>query len=79
MSDELIRKNPCDSVDIVIPSNRKSERKALILADYQDIISHLESLTGKEKRFYDLKRKGIDAYHWLEGYNFAAHRGEFND
>ena len=54
MSDELIRRNPCSSVDIVIPSDRKKERQALPLSDYQDIISHLESLTGKEKRFLAL-------------------------
>ena len=35
---------------------------------------------GEElNKFYDLKRKGINAYHWLEGYNIAAERGEFND
>ena len=54
VSDELIRKNPCTSVDIVIPSDRKKERHALPLSDYQDIISHLEALTGKEKRFLAL-------------------------
>lgn len=54
MSDELIRKNPCSSVDIVIPSDRRKERQALPLSDYQDIISHLDSLTGIEKRFLAL-------------------------
>ena len=41
LSDDLIKKNPCESVDIVIPSTKKSERKALSLNNYQDIISNL--------------------------------------
>ena len=79
ISDELIRKNPCDSVDIVIPSNRKSERKALILTDYQDIISHLESLTGKEKRFLALclftamRRGEVLGLRWEDIYSGAIH------
>ena len=35
---------------------------------------------GEElNKFYDLKRKGINAYHWLQGYSIAAERGEFKD
>ena len=30
VSDELIRKNPCDNVDLEIPSNKKKEREALL-------------------------------------------------
>ena len=54
LSDELIRKNPCCSVDLVIPSDKKNERKALPLVDYQDIILHLQSLTGYDKSFLAL-------------------------
>ena len=35
---------------------------------------------GEElNKFNDLKRKGINAYRWLQGYNIAAERGEFKD
>ena len=34
---------------------------------------------AKLNKFNDLKRKGINAYHWLKGLNIAAERGEFND
>jgi len=54
VSDEIIRKNPCESVDIVIPSNKKAERKALPLAQFQEILSNLVSLTGDDKRFLAL-------------------------
>ncbi len=54
VSDEIIRKNPCESVDIVIPSSKVKERKALPLAQFQDILSHLQSLTGDDRRFLAL-------------------------
>ena len=35
---------------------------------------------GEElNKFNDLKRKGINADRWLQGYNIAAERGEFKD
>ena len=35
---------------------------------------------GEElNKFNDLKRKGINAYRWLQGYSIAAERGEFKD
>ena len=36
--DELIRKNPCDSVDIEIPSDKKKVRKALPIGIYKEIL-----------------------------------------
>ena len=79
LSDELIRKNPCESVDIVIPSNKRGERHALPLIDYQDIISHLESLTGKEKRFLALclftamRRGEVLGLRWEDIYSDSIH------
>ncbi len=79
ISDELIRKNPCSSVDIVIPSDRKKERQALPLSDYQDIISHLEALTGKEKRFLALclftamRRGEVLGLRWEDIFSDAIH------
>ena len=54
VSDELINKNPCDSVDIVIPSDKVNERKALPLADFQDIMNHLIYLSKNDKMFLAL-------------------------
>ncbi len=54
LSDDLIKKNPCESVDIVIPSTKKSIRKALSLNDYQEIISSLTMLVGDDRRFLAL-------------------------
>lgn len=54
ISDEIIKRNPCDSVDIVIPSTKKKERKAIPLKYYQEIISSLQCLTGNDKRFLAL-------------------------
>ena len=51
ISDGLIKKNPCQSKDIEIPSDKKQNRNALPLVLYQDIISHLSSLSGFDKRF----------------------------
>ena len=79
ISDELVRKNPCSSVDIVIPSERKKERQALPLSDYQDIIAHLESLTGKEKRFLALclftamRRGEVLGLRWEDIYSDLIH------
>ena len=54
VSDELILKNPCESVDIVIPSNKVKERKALPLPQFQEILSHLQDLTDNDRRFLAL-------------------------
>ncbi len=54
VSDEIIRKNPCESVDIVIPSNKVKERKALPLTQFQGILSHLQDLAENDRRFLAL-------------------------
>ena len=54
VSDELIRKNPCDNVDLEIPSNKKKEREALPLDDYKEIISNLPKLQLQDRRFLAL-------------------------
>ena len=54
VSDEIIRKNPCESVDIVIPSDKVKERKALPLTQFQEILSHLQDLTDNDRRFLAL-------------------------
>ena len=54
VSDEIIRKNPCESVDIVIPSNKVKERKALPLKQFQEILAHLQDLTDNDRRFLAL-------------------------
>lgn len=64
---------------IVIPSERKKERQALPLSDYQDIIAHLESLTGKEKRFLALclftamRRGEVLGLRWEDIYSDLIH------
>ena len=54
VSDEIIRRNPCESVDIVIPSSKVKERQALPLAQFQEILAHLQELTGDDRRFLAL-------------------------
>ena len=54
VSDELIKKNPCDSVDIEIPSDKKKIRQALPLAQYKEIISSLDKLELQDRRFLAL-------------------------
>ena len=51
ISDGLVSKNPCMSKDVEIPSTKKKPRQALPIIFYHDIISHLSSLTGFDKRF----------------------------
>ena len=51
ISDGLILKNPCMSKDVDIPSSKKKLRQALPIEFYHDIIIHLPSLTGFDKRF----------------------------
>ena len=63
ISDELIKKNPCLSVDIEIPSDKKSERTALSVDEYKDIIANLHLLNDSDRRFlgrcmYTAMRRG---------------------
>ena len=54
VSDEIIRKNPCESVDIIIPSSKVKEREALPLKQFQEILSNLPNLVGDDRRFLAL-------------------------
>ena len=54
ISDGLVKKNPCDSVDIVIPSDKETKREALPLDDYKDIIKNLCLLTQRDQIFLGL-------------------------
>ena len=54
ISDGFITKNPCDSVDIEIPSDKKSVREALPIAQFKDILSNLENLSPMDRRYLAL-------------------------
>ncbi len=54
LTDELIRKNPCESVDLEIPSDKKKERTALPLEEYKEIIAGLDKLQLQDRRFLAL-------------------------
>ena len=54
VSDELIKKNPCDSVDLEIPSDKKKERQALPIDKYKAIIAGLDNLQIQDRRFLAL-------------------------
>ena len=79
VSDDLIKKNPCESVDLVIPSTRKSERKALPLNVYQEIISNLHMLIGNDRKFLALclftgMRKGeVLGLRWEDLFSGSIH------
>ncbi len=79
VSDDLIKKNPCESVDLVIPSSRKSERKALPLNEYQEIISNLHMLIGNDRKFLALclftgMRKGeVLGLRWEDLFSGSIH------
>lgn len=51
ISDELVTRNPCNNMDVEIPSTRRTVRSALPIEQYQDIIANLPALTGFDKRF----------------------------
>ena len=44
ISDDLVKKNPCDSVDIEIPSDKVTIRNALPIDQYRDILSKIQTL-----------------------------------
>lgn len=54
MEDGLIEKDPTSSRRLVIPSDKVTERKALPLADFKDILSHLCELLDEERRLLAL-------------------------
>lgn len=54
VSDDLIKKNPCDSVDIEIPSDRVEYRDALPIDQYRDILSKLKILRDRDRLYLAL-------------------------
>ena len=63
VSDEIAKRNPCDNVDIEIPSDRVSYRDALPKDDFTDIIHNLKNLFPDGRRYlalclYTAMRKG---------------------
>lgn len=54
ISDGHIIKNPCDSVDIEIPSDRVKIREALPIEQFKDILSNLGKLQLMDRRFLGL-------------------------
>ncbi len=54
VSDGLIKKNPCDSYDLQIPSDRKTEREALPIDQYKDILANLHMLNKCDQRYMGL-------------------------
>jgi len=54
VEDGLIAKDPTASRRLVIPSDKKTEREALPLADYKDILRQLPALPDEERRLLAL-------------------------
>lgn len=54
VSDGLIAKNPCDSVDIEIPSDKVTCRDALPIEQFRDILSRLNELDPMDRRYLAL-------------------------
>lgn len=79
VSDELVKKNPCDSVDIEIPSDKKKVRKALPLAVYKEIIANMDKLQLQDRRFlalcmYTAMRRGeVLGLRWEDIENGVIH------
>ena len=54
VDDDLIKKNPCLSHDLEIPSDRKTEREALPIDQYKEILANLYKLNKNDRRFMGL-------------------------
>jgi len=54
VDDGLIKKNPCTSHDLEIPSDRKTEREALPIDQYKDILANLSRLNKHDQRYLGL-------------------------
>ena len=52
--DGLIKKNPCTSHDLEIPSDKKTEREALPLDQYKDILTNFQKLNINDRRYMGL-------------------------
>lgn len=54
ISDKIRQDNPCDSVDIDIPSDKETTRDALDIEDYRDIIHNLDKLNCQDRIYLAL-------------------------
>lgn len=54
ISDGIVERNPCESVDLFIPSDKETCRQALDIDDYRDIISHLSLLDVHDQIFLSM-------------------------
>lgn len=54
VEDGLIEKDPTSSRRLIIPSDKVTEREALPLADFKDILGHLSDLPAEERRLLAL-------------------------
>ena len=54
VEDGLMEKDPTSSRRLIIPSNKVTERQALPLADFKDILNHLPELPLEERRLLAL-------------------------
>ncbi len=54
VDDGLINKNPCTSHDLVIPSDKKTEREALPIDQYRNILANLHKLSINDRRYLGL-------------------------
>lgn len=54
ISDGIIDKNPCDNIDIEIPSDKVTVRKALTIQNYKDILNNLSLLCRNDRLFVAL-------------------------
>ena len=52
--DGIIKKNPCVSHDLEIPSDKKTEREALPIDQYKDILANLYRLNINDRRYLGL-------------------------
>ena len=54
VGDGLITKNPCLSYDLDIPSDKKTERDAITIDQYRDILANLPKLNINDQRYLGL-------------------------
>lgn len=54
VQDGLIERNPCLSYDLEIPSDKKTERDALPIDQYKDILGNLHKLNVNDQRYMGL-------------------------
>ena len=54
VNDGIVTKNPCESLDIEIPSNRAEQREALPIDQFRDILLGLGKLQTMERRYLAL-------------------------